>query len=104
MRHRDLILDELQDFPHHFQDILRNSLLLLNHKLHGTQYHRHLKLRNIPMSNLRLSIVHCFFRCSWTQGRLDESNIIGRVEKNAVFPHIPTAAICASFFGGDRPG
>ncbi|GBN74782.1 hypothetical protein AVEN_22954-1 [Araneus ventricosus] len=38
MRHRDLIFDELQDFPRHLQNILRNSLFLLNLKLHGTQY------------------------------------------------------------------
>ncbi|GBM67132.1 hypothetical protein AVEN_194996-1 [Araneus ventricosus] len=37
---------------------------------------------------------------SWLTGVwLDESNTIGRVEKNAVFPHIPTVATCAAFFG-----
>ncbi|GBM37364.1 hypothetical protein AVEN_198268-1 [Araneus ventricosus] len=99
MSHRDLIFDELQGFPHHFQDILRNSSFLLNHKLHG---HNIIVTYNFGTFQCRILVnplFHCFvihiFRT------VDESNTIGRVEKNAVFPHIPTAAICASFFGGD---
>ncbi|GBM37369.1 hypothetical protein AVEN_48142-1 [Araneus ventricosus] len=102
MRYRGLIFDELQDFPHHFQDILRNSLFFLKHKLQDTISS---PLKTSQHSNVESSLIHCSTSSSstfseqsdWTQSRLDESNTIGRVEKNALFPHIPTAAICASF-------
>ncbi|GBN18141.1 hypothetical protein AVEN_138607-2-1, partial [Araneus ventricosus] len=65
-------------------------------------------LKTSQHSNVESSLRHCSTASSstfseqsgWTQGRLEESNTIGKVEKDAFFPHIPTAAICAFFYGG----
>ncbi|GBO34449.1 hypothetical protein AVEN_106878-1, partial [Araneus ventricosus] len=58
-------------------DILRNCLFLLNHKLHGIQYHRHLKFRNIPKSNLN-------YPTASSSTFLEQSNwsLDGRVQYN----------------------
>ncbi|GBO09355.1 Importin-4 [Araneus ventricosus] len=84
------------------QDFLRNSLFLLNHKLHGTQY-RHLNFATFQCRIFVNPLFHCFFIHIFRTVWLDESNTIGRVEKNVVFLHTPTAAICISFLLG-RPG
>ncbi|GBN93246.1 hypothetical protein AVEN_267110-1 [Araneus ventricosus] len=67
-------------------------------------------LKTSQLSNVDSSLIHCSTASSsafseqsgWTQGRLDESNITGRVEKNAVFPHIPWPQSAFPFLEG-RP-
>lgn len=54
MHCRDLILDELKDFHHHFLGIFLNSLFPLNHKRHAKQY-RPLKL----CFHFNSLLIHC---------------------------------------------
>ncbi|GBL70458.1 hypothetical protein AVEN_251263-1 [Araneus ventricosus] len=66
-------------------------------------------LKTSQHSNVESSLIHFplfhhpHFQNSLTGVWLDESNTIGKVEKNAVFPHIPTAAFWSSFFVGVVP-
>lgn len=58
MRSRDLILNKVREFLHNFQDMIRNSLFRLNKKWHSTQYHHHLKPRNVSIRTFLIPKLH----------------------------------------------